>query len=241
MGIDARTQELQVRLDAVRERINRACDSCDRDPAEVTLIVVTKTWPVEDVRRLASLGVRDLGENRDQEASPKADATRDLGVRWHFVGQLQSNKAASVARYADLVHSVDRPSLVTALGRGAAKAGRRVACLLEVDLTEGARGRGGVAPDDVMALAAEVAGVDDLDLRGVMGVAPLAGDDQDQRRVSAAAFERLRGIADDVQRAYPGADLMSAGMSQDLEEAIRAGATHLRVGSAVLGTRPFLG
>lgn len=239
MGLESRTQELQVRLDAVRERINRACDSCDRDPAEVTLIVVTKTWPVEDVRQLASLGVRDLGENRDQEASPKADATRDLGLRWHFVGQLQSNKAASVARYADLVHSVDRPSLVTALRRGAAKAGRRVACLLEVDLTEGAQGRGGVAPDDVMALAADVAAADELDLRGVMGVAPLAGDDQ--RGVSAEAFERLRGIADEVRSAHPGADLMSAGMSQDLEEAVRAGATHLRVGSAVLGTRPILG
>ncbi len=236
---DERTRELGARLEEVRARIDTACRSCDRDPGDVTLIVVTKTWPADDVRRLASLGVHDVGENRDQEAAPKAADTADLGLRWHFVGQLQSNKAASVARYADLVHSVDRSSLVTALDKGAAKAGRRVACLLEIDLTEGAQGRGGVAPDAALALADAVAATEHLDLRGVMGVAPLAQGDQ--RQVSAAAFDRLMAVSERVREGYPGATLVSAGMSDDLEEAVRAGATHLRVGSAVLGTRPPLG
>ena len=236
---DPRTQELADRLAQVRARIDAACREHGREPDDVTLVVVTKTWPAEDVRRLASLGVRDVGENRDQEAAPKAAQTEGLDLRWHFVGQLQSNKAASVARYADLVHSVDRPSLVSALDRGAAKAGRRIGCLIEVDLTEGSEGRGGVPPQDVMALADAVAACEHLDLMGVMGVAPL--DRADQRRASAVAFDRLMAIAAEVQRAHPGARVISAGMSEDLEEAVAAGATHLRVGSAVLGTRPPLG
>lgn len=238
---DARTRELQQRLASVRERIDSACRASGRDPDEVTLIVVSKTWPADDVRRLAELGVRDFGENRDQEAAPKAAATADLGLRWHFVGQLQSNKAASVARYADLVHSVDRASLVTALERGAAKAGRRLGCLLEVDLTGGAEGRGGATPDSIDDLARLVDRCDHLDLRGVMGVAPLAGAGQHQTDVSAEAFRQLASMAARLRLDYPQAILMSAGMSDDLEEAVRAGATHLRVGSAVLGTRPPLG
>ena len=133
---DARTAELAANLTEVQARVDAACHAAGRDPGEVTLIVVTKTWPSDDVRRLAGLGVRDVGENRDQEAAPKAAATEGLDLRWHFIGQLQTNKAASVARYADLVHSVDRPSLVAALDKGAAKAGRRIGCLIEVDLTE---------------------------------------------------------------------------------------------------------
>ena len=239
MGEDERTRVLQERLDVVRQRIREACRSCGRDPDDLTLVVVTKTWPVDDVIRLVSLGVRDVGENRDQEASVKAAAAEGLGLRWHFVGQLQTNKAASVARYADLVHSVDRSSLVSALERGAAKAGRRVGCLLEIDLTDGAEGRGGVAPGLALDLAGEVAAAEHLDLRGVMGVAPLA--EGEQGPVSAEAFGRLRDVAEAVRRDHPEGTLMSAGMSDDLEEAIQAGATHLRVGSAVLGTRPPLG
>ncbi|MGA1700862.1 MAG: YggS family pyridoxal phosphate-dependent enzyme, partial [Candidatus Nanopelagicales bacterium] len=217
-----------------------------RDPDDLTLIVVTKTWPSDDVRRLAGLGVRDVGENRDQEAAPKAEASGDLDLTWHFIGQLQTNKAKSVARYVDLVHSVDRPSLIAALDKGAANAGRRIGCLIEVDLTDSSagspgqsEGRGGVHPDDVAALADAIAAADHLDLRGVMGVAPL--DRDDQRAASAAAFARLAQISADLRRAHPEATLMSAGMSEDLEEAVAAGATHLRVGSAVLGTRPPLG
>jgi PLP dependent protein len=238
---DARTRELAEQLAGVRERVAAACAAVGRDPSDVTLIVVSKTWPADDVRRLAALGVRDFGENRDQEAAPKAAATADLDLTWHFVGQLQSNKASSVARYADLVHSVDRASLVSALERAAAKAGRPLGCLIEVDLTEGTEGRGGVRPEDVADLADLVAGADGLTLRGVMGVAPLAQRGEDQGQVSARAFDRLAGISDTLRRTYPEAVLISAGMSDDLEEAIRAGATHLRVGSAVLGTRPPLG
>jgi uncharacterized pyridoxal phosphate-containing UPF0001 family protein len=155
------------------------------------------------------------------------------------VGQLQTNKAASVARYADLVHSVDRASLVTALEKGAAKADRRIGCLIEVDLDEAAHGRGGVTPEGVAELAELIAAAEHLDLRGVMGVAPL--DRADQRSASAAAFARLASIAADLRRDHPEATILSAGMSEDLEEAVHAGATHLRVGSAVLGTRPPLG
>ena len=238
---DARADELAANLAHVRARVADACTAAGRDAETVTLIVVSKTWPADDVRRLAGLGVRDFGEILDQEAAPKAAATSDLDLRWHFVGQLQTNKAASVARYADLVHSVDRESLVTALDRGAAKAGRRLGCLIEVDLTEGVTGRGGASPEDVPALARLIAGSDHLDLRGVMGVAPLAGESQDQRAVSARAFERLAEVAAGLRQDYPDATFVSAGMSEDLEEAVRAGATHLRVGSAVLGTRPPLG
>ena len=238
---DVRAEELAERLDAVRARVEAACLAAGRDPAGVTLIIVSKTWPAQDVRRLAGLGVRDFGENRDQEAAPKAAATADLGLRWHFVGQLQTNKASSVARYADLVHSVDRASLVTALERGAAKAGRSLECLIEVDLTDGATGRGGASPQDVPRLADLVAAADHLVLRGVMGVAPLAADARDQRAVSARAFERLSAVSEALRQEHPEATFVSAGMSEDLEEAVRAGATHLRVGSAVLGTRPPLG
>jgi len=236
---DARAAELAANLAEVQARVDAACLAAGRDPGEVTLIVVTKTWPSDDVRRLAGLGVRDVGENRDQEAAPKAAATEGLDLRWHFIGQLQTNKAASVARYAELVHSVDRVSLVAALDKGAAKAGRRIGCLIEVDLTGGEEGRGGARPDDVAALADAIASSENLDLRGVMGVAPL--DRDDQRAASAAAFARLAAISADVRQAHPQATLISAGMSEDLEEAVAAGATHLRVGSAVLGTRPSLG
>ena len=238
---DARSDELAAHLDRVRARVEAACVAAGREPSTVTLIVVSKTWPADDVRRLAGLGVRDFGENRDQEAAPKAAATSDLDLRWHFVGQLQTNKAASVARYADLVHSVDRESLVAALERGATKAARRLGCLIEVDLTDGATGRGGASPADVSGLAQLIADSDHLDLRGVMGVAPLAGESQDQREVSMRAFQRLADVSGRLREEYPDADLVSAGMSEDLEEAVRAGATHLRVGSAVLGTRPPLG
>lgn len=239
-----RAAELAANLSDVRARIDAACADAGRDPSEVTLIVVTKTWPSDDVRRLAELGVRDVGENRDQEASPKAQATADCGLRWHFIGQLQTNKAASVARYVDVVHSVDRPSLVAALDKGAMKAGRSIGCLIEVNLDPaepdtGATGRGGVAPASVAELADAIAAAEHLDLLGVMGVAPLAPDDQ--RAASAEAFARLAEISADLRREHPAATVISAGMSEDLQEAVAAGATHLRVGSAVLGTRPRLG
>jgi pyridoxal phosphate enzyme (YggS family) len=238
-GDDARAAELARALAAVEERVTSACAAAGRDRGDVTLVVVTKTFPAADALRLAALGVADLAENRDQEAGPKAAevAAAGVDVRWHFVGQLQRNKARSVARYAEVVHSVDRLSLVTALDRAAADAGRALDALLQVDLGGGAErpgaSRGGAAPADVPALADAVAATSALRLRGLMAVAPREDD-------PAEAFARLAALAAELRRAHPAADWVSAGMSGDLEQAVAAGATHLRVGSAVLGSRPPL-
>jgi PLP dependent protein len=238
-GGDARTAELARALAGVEERVSSACAASGRRRADITLVVVTKTFPAADALRLAALGVLDLAENRDQEAGPKAAevAAAGVGVRWHFVGQLQRNKARSVARYADVVHSVDRVSLVTALDRAATDAGRTLDALLQVDLGGTAErpgaSRGGAAPADVAALADAVAATSALRLRGLMAVAPREDD-------PAEAFARLAALGADLLRAHPGAGWLSAGMSGDLEQAVAAGATHLRVGSAVLGSRPPL-
>lgn len=225
-----RADELADRLAAMRARVGRACAAASRDPAEITVVVVTKTFPASDVRLLAGLGVREIGESRDQEAAPKAAECADLGVRWHFVGQLQTNKARSVVGYASVVHSVDRPRLVTALDRAADEAGRGLDCLVQVSLDE-RPDRGGAAVGDVLPLADRIAGSGSLRLAGVMAVAPLGAD-------PGPAFERLRGVAERVRAAHPEARWISAGMSGDLEAAVAWGATHLRVGSAILGDRP---
>lgn len=230
---DDRLAELAANLGRVRSRLTSACQAAGRDPEAVSLVAITKTWPADDVRRLAALGVRDVGENRDQEARPKAAACADLGLVWHFVGQLQTNKARSVAGYADVVHSVDRPRLVAALDRGAAEAGRAVGVLLEVAL-DGEAGRGGATPAEVPALAAQVAESAALRLLGVMGVAPLGAD-------PAQAFARLAAVSAALRSEHPKAGWISAGMSGDLEAAIAAGATHVRVGTALLGRRAPLG
>ena len=231
-----RAAELGEALSAVRRRIRAACAAAGRGGAEVTLVVVTKTFPADDVRLLAGLGVRDVGEARDQEAAPKADACSDLPLTWHFVGRLQTNKAGSVARYASWIHSVDRSRVVGALSKGADRAGRELDVLLQValdtDPAEAAR-RGGAAPADVPRLAEEVAKADGLRLRGVMAVAPL-------REEPRPAFDRLAEVARRLRESHPGADAVSAGMSGDLEAAVAAGATHLRVGTAILGSRPRL-
>jgi PLP dependent protein len=225
-----RAGELARGLAAVEARIAAGCAAAGRDRAEVTLIVVTKTYPASDVRLLAGLGVREVGENRDQEAAGKAADCADLELRWHFVGQLQSNKARSVARYATAVHSVDRASLVTALGRAATATDRRLDCFAQVSLDDDAS-RGGVPVAGLTALADRIAGTEGLRLAGVMAVAPLGADPD-------AAFGELRELSAAVRERHPGADAVSAGMSGDLEAALRQGATHLRVGSAVLGQRP---
>jgi PLP dependent protein len=227
-----RRHEIAAHLAEVRERIALACADAGRSVAEITMIAITKTRPASDVQLLGELGVTDVGENRDQEAAAKAAECAHLGVTgltWHFVGQLQTNKAASVVRYADVVHSVDRGRLVRALGSRARKAGRTITCLVQVSL-DGEPGRGGALPEQVPGLAGAVAAEDGLVLGGVMAVAPL-GEAADK------AFGRLAGIAADVRAAHPGATIISAGMSADLEQAIAAGATHLRVGTALLGAR----
>jgi pyridoxal phosphate enzyme (YggS family) len=225
----ARAEELRLRLAAVRERIGRACEQVGRDPSGVTLVVVTKTYPASDVRLLAELGVRDVAENRDQEASAKAEACAELGLRWHFVGQLQSNKARSVARYASWVHSVDRPALVTALGRAAGARQEPLDCLVQLSL-DGDTSRGGAPLDELDTVAGAIVREPGLRLRGIMAVAPLGVD-------PVRAFAVLPGLLEGLRRRYGAADVLSAGMSGDLEAAILSGATHLRVGTAVLGRR----
>jgi PLP dependent protein len=233
LGTDRRRVELGHGLAEVEERIVRACRQAGRPREQVHLIVVTKTWPASDVRLLAGLGVRDVGESRDQEARAKAQDCAGLDLTWHFVGRLQSNKARSVGSYAGVVHSVDRPSLVRPLSAGAQSAGRRVGVLVQVSL-DGDPARGGVPIADLAALADTIAAADALDLLGVMAVAPLGAE-------PVAAFERLARAGESLRTAHPAATWVSAGMSGDLEEAVMAGATHLRVGSAILGSRPVLG
>ena len=229
---DARRALLAANLDTVHGRIADACRVAGRDPQEVGLVVVTKFFPESDVRLLAGLGVTDVGENRHQEASAKAAACADLGLSWHFIGSIQSNKAAAIAAYADVVESVDRVKLVNALDRGAREHGRTVDCLVQVSLDPPAESaRGGAAAGDVAAVAEAVAGASALRLRGVMAVAPLG-------EPALPAFERLAEVAARLRLDHPDATVVSAGMSGDLEEAIRCGATHVRVGSAVLGPRP---
>jgi len=293
-----RDAELAIALAAVRRRIADACAQAGRDPSTVTLVAVTKTRPAADVLALLRLGVRDLGENRDQEAAAKVaavDAALAAGVtgppgsgppgssspggrppdsdpggrppdshpggsgasagvadrgRWHLVGQLQTNKVRSVAHWADVVESVDRLRLVTALDDAAAAAGRVLDCLVQVDLaavdpdsdsrpgtgrSPGASGagRGGASPASVPELAAAIAAAGSLRLRGVMAVAPLGVE-------PTSAFAALARVAAGVRSEHPDADVVSAGMSGDLEAAVAAGATQVRIGSSLLGSRPPL-
>lgn len=254
-----RQVEVSEALAALRARVDAACAAARRDPADVCTVVVTKTFPAADVAVLAGLGVRDVGEARDQEArakraelgldaatSPPAAAPSTstaapprvpADLRWHFLGRLQRNKAASVAGWADLVHSCDGVRLADALAAGARRVGRTLPVLLQVGLDEGGRGapdRGGAPVADVRGLADHVAGLPGLRLDGVMAVAPREGD-------PVRAFALLAEVAADVRSTHPDARVVSAGMSGDLEAAVAAGATHLRVGRAVLGSRPALG
>ena len=226
----ARRAELDARLRRVRARIAAACAAAGRDATGITLVAITKTWPASDVRLLYELGQRDFGENRDQEAAPKAAQCAGLPITWHFVGQLQTNKAASVASYADIIHSVDRLRLVRALGNAARREDRLLTCLIQVDLGNGDSERGGAPLPQVPALAEAVAAEPGLVLGGIMAVAPLGVP-------AAAAFAGLAPAAAAVRAVRPAAAIISAGMSGDLEEAVAAGATHLRIGTALLGDR----
>ena len=228
-----RADEVARNLDRVRGRIADACERVGRSPDEVTLTVVTKFFPASDVRLLADLGVRHVGENRHQEAEAKHAECADLDLTWHFIGGLQSNKAAAVARYADVVESVDRAKLLRGLTTGAHETDRSVDVLVQVDLDPvpaADSGRAGCAPADVEGLAEQVAATEGLRLRGVMAVAPLGAD-------PVPAFAKLAEIAARVRLVDPAATWVSAGMSGDLEQAVESGATHVRIGSAVLGSR----
>lgn len=244
-----RRQELAENLARVRQQIDDKCHAVHRDPAEITIIAVTKRFPVTDIALLRELGVRDFGENRHQEALGKLTELAQLqqqgkqppeqpAVRWHFIGQLQTNKAKYVARFANLVHTVDRPALVTALNKAAAQQGRRLPILIQISLNDAARqaesaDRGGCDPVAALALAQLVEQQSHLRLAGVMGMAPISAQPE-------VAFELLAHKAAAIQQEFPLADIISAGMSHDFASAIAAGATHVRIGTSLLGEREYL-
>jgi pyridoxal phosphate enzyme (YggS family) len=239
-----RRAELAAALAEVRERIHAAASAANRDPAQVTLVAVTKTFPARDAALLADLGIGDLGENRDQEAAAKtAEFARlrpDAALRWHMVGRLQRNKARSVVGWADVVQSVDSERLAEALDRAtlaALRDGSRrrpldVLVQVSLDTAEAARHRGGCPPAGVPALAEYVASAEGLVLGGVMAVAPLGADPE-------PAFERLAAVAARMRESHPAAGAVSAGMTGDFETAITYGSTCVRVGTALLGRRPL--
>lgn len=226
---------LAERLSAIDESIAEAALRAGRNPAEITRIVVTKFHPARLIHDLYALGVRDIGENRQQELTAKreivdVDAVKSL--QWHFIGQAQTNKAAAIRRASDVVHSVDRTRIADALHR-AADDERVLDVLVQVNLTGDAE-RGGSTLADAEKLAEHVLTLDSLRLRGVMAVAPLDED-------PTAAFTRLWRVAERIRRFAPEATWISAGMSGDFVQAIEAGATHLRIGSAITGPRPDRG
>ena len=234
-----RRAEIESALANVRGRIATACRTAGREENAVRLIAVTKTFPVSDAALLTDLGVTDLGENREQEAGPKAADLRELrpdaAVRWHMLGRLQRNKARAVARWAAEVQSVDSDRLVDALDkavRNAREAGDRTGpldILIQVSIDNDPE-RGGAPLDTLMPLADHVARSSELQLRGLMAVAPLTMTPDD-------AFERLARAADRLREDHPEATELSAGMTGDLESAVTHGSTCVRVGTAILGTR----
>ena len=230
-----RLADIQSNLEKINSRIAQACSRSKRNISEITLIAVTKTYPASDVDLLKQLGIENVGENKDQEASGKISQVKEK-FSWHFIGQLQSNKAKSVVTYAELVHSVDRLSLAKELQKSASAIAKKQKVLIQVDLDQSGPdpSRGGVWPADLAALAQLISQSENLELTGLMSVAPLEENPSE-------AFERLAQIRSDFLKNYPNAVILSAGMSEDLEAAIEHGATHLRIGSALLGERPKIG
>ena len=222
---------LEQRLHQIDERITARLLANQRDASSLTRIVVSKFHPAQLVRELHELGVRDFGENRDQEASAKALEVADLALTWHFIGQLQSNKVKSVLNYAKVIHSLDRPSLLDALVKQTAGAQTRTDVFVQVNLTDDP-GRGGVEPGELLAFADRVAQVETLNLLGLMAVASLDG--QEERD-----FAKIAGLSDLLKTEHPSAKFISAGMSNDFELAVDYGATHLRIGTAITGNREY--
>lgn len=229
MSATSRLAELEKNFQEVAARIQSACEASGRHKNAVSLIAVTKTWPASDIRLLHQIGQRDFGESRDQEASQKVAELSDLDLTWHFIGQVQTNKLNHIAKYADVVHALDREKVVVGLDKACAKLNRFITGLIQVSL-DGDENRGGVAAEDVLALAKVFQNCANLSLGGVMAVAPLD-------MAPDIAFEKLHKVAQELQNAYPTAQIISAGMSSDLEEAVKNGATHVRIGSDLLGNR----
>ncbi len=217
-----RKAEISRNLQEVKERINGAAKSVNRDPNEIQLIVVTKTFPISDIEILRDLGESNFGENRDQEAGPKAQT---IPAIWHFQGQIQSNKIKSICEWADVIHSISSEKEILKFAQSA----RKHQVFLQVSL-DGQVGRGGASPADLAQLADLVNESNNLDLLGLMAVAPL-GVEPDK------AFADLAQINQGFTGQFPNSKFLSAGMSGDFEAAIKNGATHIRVGSSILGSR----
>ena len=233
--MSSRLSDIQSNLQVIQSRITKACAAAGRDVSEITLIAVTKTYPASDVDLLKQLGIENVGENRDQEASSKKFEVKNQ-FKWHFIGQLQSNKAKSVVNYADLIHSVDRWSLAKEIQKSAQAINKDQPVLIQVDLDQSGPDptRGGIWTAELRELASSISQASHLDLQGLISVAPLGEKPE-------LAFARLKEIRDGFLKEHPQAQILSAGMSDDLEAAILQGATHLRIGSALLGERPKIG
>jgi pyridoxal phosphate enzyme (YggS family) len=225
--------ELGQRYQAIVDSIATAANSANRDSKQITLVVVTKNHPHQLVHDLLALGARDFGENRDQEAGPKAKqiaSESNERFNWHFIGQLQTNKVKSVLEYADILHSLDRPSLLDELQKRTVERENPLKVFVQVNMTEDPE-RGGVNPEDLMAFAERVLSSPGLELVGLMGVGGL-------EVAPELEFERLATLSVELQKLAPGANRLSMGMSGDFETAIAYGATHLRIGTAITGNRP---
>jgi pyridoxal phosphate enzyme (YggS family) len=228
-----RKDELASHLHDIRNRVSRACNAAGRDADEVTIIAVTKTWPLADVLTLYDLGVRDFGESKDQEAKSKFLVQLPPDARRHFIGQIQTNKIRSIASYSDLVHAVDRQEVIEKLERAADQLGRTFEFLLQVSLSDAPEvHRAGVSPSELESLMSRAQDTQHIRCVGLMAVAPLNVEPQD-------AFERLGRVWSEARAHHPDLSILSAGMSEDLEQAIRFGATHVRIGSALLGNRSY--
>ena len=223
---------LAVHVNHVRSRIRLAAEAAGRDPGSITLVAVSKSKPAESVREAATLGVTDFGENYLKEAIPKLDALAGTPLKWHFVGALQSNKTRAVAERFDWVHSIDRFSVAQRLSEQRPFHALPLNLCIQVALVP-EPAKGGVAPRDLGELADRTAGLDRVRLRGLMCLPPPTPD----TRVQRAAFSRLRELKDTLNAAGHTLDTLSMGMSDDFEAAIAEGATHVRIGTALFGSR----
>lgn len=222
-------------LARLREEIAAACAAAERDPAEITLVAVSKTHPAEAVREAHAAGIRHFAENRAQEFLAKAPLLADLDISWHMVGSLQTNKVKLLLPRIALLHSLDRAELAQAVARHAPE-GFRLPTLIQVNTT-GEDTKSGVAPTGVEALVESIRCVPGIELRGFMTIGPLDGTPVENRR----AFALLRTLRDRQAARHPDLDLgyLSMGMSDDFPEAILEGATHLRIGSRIFGERDY--
>jgi pyridoxal phosphate enzyme (YggS family) len=223
----SRKDQILSNLESVKEKISAAAQAAGRSPSEITLIAVTKTFPVSDLEILYELGVRNFGENRDQEAAPKVSAL-PADITWHFQGGIQSNKLKSISNWASVIHSVDKFKYAQMISQFSV--GKTKEIFIQVSLDTLPQSREGVDPADLMQLAEQIMSLPNLEVKGLMAVAPL---DQPTEQ----AFVRLQQIQQKFIQLYPAASSLSSGMSGDYELAISLGATHVRIGSSILGNR----